>query len=130
MLGDSEALDAYLHETAESHPGVGAELALADLLREREGEAAALDYLGEQLEKTPSLSLVLRSIELNARMPEIDAHRFLSRLSPLVRQLLEQKPLYQCKHCGFAATMLHWQCPSCHRWGSVKRAPGCEAEIS
>ena len=27
---------------------------------------------------------------------------------------------YQCSSCGFGAHRLHWQCPSCHRWGTAE----------
>ena len=27
---------------------------------------------------------------------------------------------YQCAGCGFEAHQLHWQCPSCHRWGTAQ----------
>lgn len=27
---------------------------------------------------------------------------------------------YQCTSCGFEAHQLHWQCPSCHRWGTAQ----------
>ena len=119
----------YLQEMAATRPGIGAELALADLIREEEGESKAADFLAEQLTREPSLTLLLRSIELNARMPDSQSSRFLEGLRPHVRRLLEQKPLYQCSNCGFAAKTLHWQCPSCRHWSTIKRKAGCEAEI-
>jgi len=129
QLGDLRGLRSYLQEMAATRPGIGAELALADLIREEEGESKAADFLAEQLTREPSLTLLLRSIELNARMPDSQSSRFLEGLRPHVRRLLEQKPLYQCSNCGFAAKTLHWQCPSCRHWSTIKRKAGCEAEI-
>ena len=129
QLGDLRGLRSYLQEIAATRPGIGAELALADLIREEEGDTKAADFLAEQLTREPSLTLLLRSIELNARMPDSQSSRFLEGLRPHVRRLLEQKPLYQCSNCGFAAKTLHWQCPSCRHWSTIKRKPGCEAEI-
>jgi lipopolysaccharide biosynthesis regulator YciM len=129
QLGEMQELRGYLEETAAAHPRAGAELALADLIKEREGENAAAEYLAGQLARQPSLSLLLRSIELNARMPDSQSSRFLEGLRPHVRRLLDQNPLYQCAQCGFAAKTLHWQCPSCRRWSTIKRKAGCEAEI-
>lgn len=127
-LGDLQELRSYLQDTVAARPGTGAELAMADLLKEQEGEAAAASYLAEQMAKGPSLIMLLRSIEVNARMPESQAARFLESLRPHIRHLLEQKPVYQCSHCGFAAKTLHWQCPSCRRWSTIKRKAACEAE--
>ena len=129
QLGDLQGLRGYLQEMAANRPGIGAELALADLIREEEGDTKAADFLTEQLTREPSLTLLLRSIELNARMPDGQSSRFLEGLRPHVRRLLEQKPLYQCSNCGFAAKTLHWQCPSCRHWSTIKRKAGCEAEI-
>jgi lipopolysaccharide biosynthesis regulator YciM len=129
QLGDLRGLRNYLQQTANAHPGMGAELALADLIREEEGDMKAADFLAEQLAREPSLTLLLRSIELNARLPDSQSSRFLEGLRPHVRRLLELKPLYQCSNCGFAAKTLHWQCPSCRHWSTIKRKAGCEAEI-
>ena len=68
-----------------------------------------------------SLALLLRSIELNARMPDARSTDFLETLRPHIQRLLEERPLYQCSHCGFAAKTLHCQCPSCRRWSTIKR---------
>lgn len=127
-LGDLQELRGYLAETVEARPGAGAELAMAELLKEQDSETAAADYLAGQLAREPSLSLLLRSIELNARLPESQSVRFLEGLRPHIRRLLDQRPSYQCGHCGFAAKTLHWQCPSCRRWSTIKRRAGCEAE--
>ncbi|MDJ0741310.1 MAG: lipopolysaccharide assembly protein LapB [Gammaproteobacteria bacterium] len=126
--GDLDGLRDYLRQVVDRHPGVGAELALVDLLIEQDGEAAASAFLAEKLAEAPSLALLLRSIELNARMPEQQSARFLEGLRPHIRTLLEARPLYQCGHCGFAAKTMHWQCPSCRRWSTIKKRHACDAE--
>jgi len=128
QLGELQELRSYLQEVAATRPGVGAELATADLIKEQEGEAAAASYLAEQLAREPSLTLLLRSIELHSRLPEGHSIQFLESLRPHIRRLLEQNPLYQCTNCGFAAKTLHWQCPSCRRWSTLKRRSGGDAE--
>ena len=127
-LGDLQGLRVFLRETAGRQPGAGAELAMVDLLSEQEGEAEAVEYLAQQLAKAPSLVLLLRSIELNARLPDARSGDFLESLRPHIQRLLEERPLYQCNHCGFAAKTLHWQCPSCRRWSTIKRRSVCETE--
>jgi lipopolysaccharide biosynthesis regulator YciM len=127
-LGDLQGLRDFLDETAKNQRGSDVILALAELIKEQEGEAAAADYLADQLARTPSLRLLQYSIDLNARMPEGQAARFLEGLRPHISRLLERKPLYQCNHCGFAAKTLHWQCPSCRSWSTIKRKTGPAAE--
>ena len=129
QLGEREELRTYLQEIADAHTGSGAELALADVIREDQGDTAALDYLTAQLDHGPSLTLLMRGMELNARLPDGCSEKFLEGLRPHVCRLIEQRPLYQCTNCGFAAKTLHWQCPSCRHWSSIKRRPGGEAEV-
>ena len=128
QLGELKELRAYLQEAAAANPGAGAELAMADVIKEQDGEVAAAAYLAEQLGREPSLTLLLRSIQLNARMPESQSAHFLETLRPQIQRLLEQKPVYQCTQCGFVAKTMHWQCPSCRRWSTIKRKAVCEAE--
>ena len=127
-LGDLQGLRTFLTETSGSHPGAGAELPLADLIRETEGEGAASEYLAEQLTASPSLALLLRSIEMNSRLPDSQSSQFVEGLRPHIRRLLDDKPTYQCVQCGFAAKTLHWQCPSCRSWSTLKRRSLIEAE--
>ena len=128
-LADLGGLRTYLEETVAAHPQAGAQLVLADLIREQEGETAAVAYLSDQLASTPTLGLLLRTIEMNSRMPEGGSVQFLDGLRPHIHRLLEETPLYQCSHCGFAAKTLHWQCPSCRSWSTIKRKTGCYSEI-
>ncbi len=119
--GELQALRTFLEKTTKEHPGAGAELPLADLIKELEGDQAALEYLSSQLAASPSLALLLRSIELNARLPDSRAAPFVDGLRPHIRRLLDENPVYQCIQCGFAARTQHWQCPSCRSWSTVKR---------
>ena len=128
QLGDDDGLKSFLKETAEAQPGGAAVSSLADLIKEQKGEKAAAEYLSDQLVKAPSLGLLLRCIELNANLPKGQSAQFLDSLRPHIHRLLDDKPLYQCGHCGFEAKTLHWQCPSCRHWSTIKRKAGNEAE--
>jgi len=35
---------------------------------------------------------------------------------------LSQRPAYACRRCGYEAKTLHWQCPGCRSWGTIKPA--------
>jgi len=49
-------------------------------------------------------------------------------LQMLTKQLQEEKPEYQCGQCGFQAHHLHWQCPGCNRWNTIKPIVGVSGE--
>ena len=125
VLGTVDELRKFLQQVAADRPGVGADLALFDLVRELDGDKAASDYAAAQLAESPSLSMLLRSIDLNATMPPGSADGLFEGMRPHIQKLLDEKPVYQCGHCGFAAKTLHWQCPSCRRWSTIRRRPDC-----
>lgn len=128
QTGDTDGLRRFLEETAEAQPGGVAVSSLADLIKEQKGEKAAAEYLSKQLARSPGLGLLLRCIELNAKLPKGQSAQFLDSLRPHIQHLLDDKPLYQCSHCGFEAKTLHWQCPSCRHWSTIKRKAGNETE--
>jgi lipopolysaccharide biosynthesis regulator YciM len=128
QIGDTDGLRAFLDDSVAAHPGGPAVIAMADLLKEQEGEQAAADFLAAQLSRAPSLGLLLSSIDLNTRLQESQSERFLETLRPYIHRLVEERPVYQCGHCGFEAKTLHWQCPSCRSWSSIKRKRDNETE--
>jgi len=99
-------------------------LAETDLLEREEGKDRAALFLLERLQLQPDLRGLERLINLHrgrALMEKQD--ELLQIMQQLVRRLLDRLPSYQCGQCGFAARKLHWQCPSCKTWNSVKPVP-------
>lgn len=39
------------------------------------------------------------------------------------RQVTDLGPRYRCDNCGFVGRTLHWSCPGCKRWNTVKPIP-------
>ena len=42
------------------------------------------------------------------------------RLHLQVSELLSQRNRYRCGDCGFSGRQLHWRCPSCKTWESMR----------
>src|SRR5690606_34845304 len=59
-------------------------------------------------------------IEMNIGQAEGSTREHFSILQRLTQQLLAEQPVYQCGHCGFDAQHLHWQCPTCKHWGTLR----------
>jgi lipopolysaccharide biosynthesis regulator YciM len=121
--GDIAGLRQYLDQLLAQRSGSSVDLIAVNLVKETDGDAAAARLLGERVRQSPSLKGLLRLVELNARIPEHHAAEVLSGLHDHIQHLLEERPQYQCHKCGFAAKTLHWQCPCCRGWGSVRRKP-------
>lgn len=126
-----------LETLAKDHPSPPMMLTLSDALERERGPAAAAARLIRYLSGHADLLALERLLDLRQRDPSADPNanaesRYRERIVlDVVRHLLPRQPVYQCEHCGFEARALHWQCPSCKRWGSVKavepeRIPGDE----
>ena len=121
-----EALDRrdelwdYLRHLIDAYGSVAATLELADLIREREGLDSALAFVTGQLEQRVSIRGLHYLIDLELRKQGARAPGYLRLQRALTAALLEDRSLYQCGHCGFRARSLHWRCPSCKQWNTVK----------
>ncbi|MEI6413015.1 MAG: lipopolysaccharide assembly protein LapB [Pseudomonadota bacterium] len=123
-LGRAGEWSQWLGELYRDQQGVALMLAETDLLEREEGKDRAALFLLERLQLQPDLRGLERLINLHrgrALMEKQD--ELLQIMQQLVRRLLDRLPSYQCGQCGFAARKLHWQCPSCKTWNSVKPVP-------
>lgn len=125
-LGDVGALSQYLATLSDSSSYVGVALSRTDLIRQTEGEEQALAFLSSHIQDHPSLRALLRLIELNTNLPDVEAGEMLFKIRGHLQRLLAERPSYQCTKCGFVANMLHWHCPSCQSWSTIRRKPELE----
>ena len=119
-VDDERSLKAYLEECLQAHPSATLVLAMADDMSESEGNAAAGKFLSGQLAMQPSLRGLARLISLQMDHTEGEARDNLGMLQVLVNRLVADRHAYRCGHCGFAGRQLHWFCPGCKRWGTMK----------
>ncbi len=127
-LGQRDQLKGFLQDMAARYPNQGAELHMVDLMREQQGEAQAIDYLSAYIARTPSLLGLMRLLELQCNRAGGQNDSLLQQVRSQLRQLILERAAYQCAKCGFEAKTLHWQCPSCHAWGTIKRRPLLEKQ--
>ncbi len=129
-LSDLPALKTYLLKFLGNGMDVAVALAITEIITEIEGEEAARVFLGEEMHLHPTLKGLLRLIELNASSPDVQAEQMLMSMKTHVERLLAERPAYQCGKCGFVANTLHWQCPSCRSWGTIRRKSEPEEKSS
>jgi lipopolysaccharide biosynthesis regulator YciM len=127
-LGRPYDILPWLQGLVERGAGLSLMLAQAALLRERDGDRAAAAFITSELMRRPSVRGLSRLIELHLAYSEGGARRNLLILRDLTQKLLEERPVYRCAHCGFRGKSLHWQCPGCKRWNTVKPVHGVEGE--
>ena len=121
--GKRVLLRQILERGADKHGNVEAVKVLADLVQAERGEQAATELLSRFLSHNPSLPGLehLLSLRLHAAVGEPEP--LLLSLRDLIGHMLDAGYGYRCGHCGFQARRLHWQCPSCKNWGSIKPLP-------
>lgn len=127
-LGNPAGMAEFLRGLLTKHDGTSLVLAYAELLREQKGDQEAAMFIADRLRRKSSIRGLNRLIELNLLHAEGSAYEDLLILKELTRKLLEEKPVYKCYQCGFNGKVLHWQCPTCMSWGSVKPIQGIEGE--
>lgn len=127
-LGDHAGYVDYLRRLQQRYQGMSVLLALAEEIREGEGEAQATTYLVERLRKKPSVRGLDWLLKINLNHAEGKSKDNLEILKQITHALLERKPAYKCTRCGFSAKALHWQCPGCRSWSSIRQIQGVEGE--
>jgi len=119
-LGDENGLYAYFHEALTRHGGTGLALTFAQIVREREGTEAAEKFVVDWLRRNPNVHGLHRLIEFNLEEASGAAREDLNLLHGIIEELREQSLGYSCAKCGFRGKSLHWQCPGCNRWNTIR----------
>ncbi|MDB4409569.1 lipopolysaccharide assembly protein LapB [Gammaproteobacteria bacterium] len=127
-LGTIDAMIDYLQRATTRYPGISPVLALADIMNHQNGNESAADFIAGELGKRPSVRGLSRLIDFNLSRAEGTAQANLKILKNLTEHLLENKPVYKCHDCGFCGKALHWQCPGCKHWNTVKPIHGVDGE--
>lgn len=126
--GRTGELRTYLEQLLNRHAAISIMLALVELVRREEGEDKAGEFIAEYLRRRPSVRGMDRLIEINLNRSEGPARANLQILKDVTDQMLMDKPVYKCANCGFTGRILHWQCPGCKQWNTVKPIHGVEGE--
>ena len=108
----------YLDDLASRHGLVGATLAVAAMKKDTAGSAEAVRFMSQRLRDKPSARGLEYLLEL--KEDEDGDSDQLTMIKILTAELVENRSDYKCGHCGFPARALHWQCPACKHWNTVK----------
>jgi lipopolysaccharide assembly protein B len=118
----------YLRTLINIYGGISTMLKLTGLIAEREGENSAIRFISEELKNRPTVKGVDKLIEYALDRSEGETHEHLKTIKELTGQLIEGRAMYKCNSCGFDAKLIHWQCPGCKHWDTVKPVFGVAGE--
>lgn len=119
-LGREAEFTEFLRGIQRQDPSGLLSAALAENLREREGVEAALAFLDQELRVHPSFKGLTTLVELRLASDKPPQRSDLEALYRIGQQLFNGSARYKCDNCGFVGKALHWRCPSCKAWGSIK----------
>ena len=119
-LGKIDEMEGYLKHIERDFGGIGSTLALTELTRLREGEDAAIKTIVASLRQKPTVAGLHKLLELKLVTSEGGDRENLMTLKELTSRLMENHHMYQCNNCGFTGKTLHWHCPTCRKWCTVK----------
>jgi len=127
-LDRMDEMVSFLRRNLAEHGGISLMLALAELIRQDQGDETAADFIKESLKERPSVRGMDRLIELHLSGTPDAIREKLQVLKDVTDQLIANKPVYKCQQCGFTGRSLHWHCPGCKSWNTVKPIHGVEGE--
>ena len=127
-LNNHKEFKAYLEHILKTYGGITSVLLYAEQIRQNTGDKAAALFIVDTLRKKPSIRGLSYLIDISLDFTKGTAHDNLIILQEITRNLLEDKPVYQCTQCGFNGKSMYWHCPSCKSWSSIKPIQGIEGE--
>lgn len=119
-LGWQKEMAHFLQQHYQQHKDVAVMTAITELIKAERGEKEATAFVLAHLQYHPDLHGLKQLITLSLDGEGQLNMQTLQVLQDLVAKMLLNRPAYRCTQCGFEATKLHWQCPSCHTWDGIK----------
>lgn len=116
-MTDLDKFREYLQALSERHPAITRiHLVLSSVIKQQSGDKTALDYLHNRLQQHPSLEGLNTMIELG----DFSSDKLIPLVGDITDHLIQQSRRYVCRHCGFSGKTLHWHCPTCKQWGTIR----------
>ncbi len=124
-MGDIKSGYEYIKYLQELNPKTSIILVLFDALLGSDQDQAQsqsnIDFLSSQIAKFPSLSGLVRLINLyHEQLGESQEEGILlGKLNNIGNKLIGNSFGYKCNHCGFTSNALEWHCKSCFKWDTA-----------
>lgn len=129
-LSQNESFELFLIKASSAYKNSAVDLALAELIAEKDSIVVAQNKIYQQLSQNPSPFLFHRFIQYQiAEAEDGQAKESLVLLHKMVGERIKQGFEYLCIHCGYQSHKLIWNCPSCRQWQSIKPIQGTENQL-
>jgi len=119
-LGKDKDFSIYLQNVLQESAGAPALLLLPGQIVKRHGKNYAINLVANYVKKNPSIAGLHRLLEMNLNDAGGTNNENLTTFYNVTEKLLFDQPVYKCIHCGFSGKQLHWHCPSCRKWSTIR----------
>jgi lipopolysaccharide biosynthesis regulator YciM len=120
QLGELKKYRLFLESIHRQYPSAIVSAALTDIIAQQEGERAAAEFIAREVRDNPSGMGLHKLLDYYLSFADDKTREHLSALQTVMQKVIARSPHYQCRQCGFKGQKLHWLCPSCKQWGSIK----------
>lgn len=119
-LGRLDDFLQYMEQLQSRVRNVETMLRCAAIIYERAGQKAAVEYIISKMKKRPSIRGLEMLIKYHLERTEGEARNNMQILYDLINTLVVKRPGYKCNTCGYEAKSMHWHCPSCKNWNTIR----------
>ncbi|MCC5796587.1 MAG: lipopolysaccharide assembly protein LapB [Methylophaga sp.] len=117
QLESIDAFQNWLRQLLQRHPHLtSARLMLAKLIERSQGRNSAQEYLYQELHQYPSVEGLYQLM----RLDENNSPALIPLIQKITDNMISRGDRYTCKNCGFSGKTLHWHCPGCGKWATVR----------
>lgn len=120
-LNDLSGYELFLIKANQVKQNPNVDLALTQLIDEKDGKIAAQSKLYQQLRQFPNMLTFHRFIYYQINDAEEGSGKeSLILLYNMVGEQIRKSFKYRCSNCGYQSYRLSWYCPSCRHWETIK----------
>lgn len=125
---DSTVLAAFIAELRTKENDYPIVKAAAVIVERLEGQEAAEQFIRDELLKRPTLKGLHKWAEIELGKSKSKEKDKIRIIVDMLAKVIDNNPLFICKLCGFKGKDMHWQCPGCKSWSTVKPISATEGE--
>jgi len=94
--------------------------AIVDRVERIDGKEAAEQMIKDELLKSPTLKGLHKWAEIELQKSQDSERDKIRVVVDMLARVIEKNPSFACNLCGFRGREMHWQCPGCKSWNTVK----------
>ncbi|MFK8081760.1 MAG: tetratricopeptide repeat protein [Granulosicoccus sp.] len=126
--GDRDALKKFIIRIQSQRNAYSVIRTTRQVIADLVDDATADRFFKDQILKRPSLKGLRDWAHDQLALSKPGERDKVQIICNLLDQVMEDKPTYRCRSCGFQGNVMHWRCPSCASWDTVSTIIGVEGE--